>query len=929
MKSFFERVIEFITSRVFIMLTGVFVMFAIIGFRLFDLQIVNGQTYMQDLKLSIIQNMSIPASRGMIYDRYGRPLAVNDAAFSIKFDDSINVSLENRTKSLYDIVKEHKNQITDTLPFDNSKHISFTFETLEEENKFKQSIGLSGKELKYTAEETYNYLLQKHNVPEDLTEEEKRKFISLSMESTDKMLMMISLANILNENNEAINDDLPITKDRPYQYLFNNNEEKELSWKKSVYMPKDMYGCTPQESIDYLIDYFNIPECISPEMQRDVLSIRYSLYLVRYRKYQPITVAVNVSDKTVASIEENNSKFPGASVYTDSLRSYPDGLYFSNIIGYIGKINDTEYDEYKDYGYTQNDILGKNGIEKLYELELRGTDGESLVEIDASGRRISTLDTTPPVSGSNVFLTIDKNLQIAAYNQLEQALSDTLISKLLGTYPKDSPISLKELFTSMVNCNSISISEIFKSDGEISEKIKSLIYEENPDFDLSDNDAADFSKLVITNSIENNTLTNKEMTLLLIEQGIITGNEEYVNNIKEGNISPLSVIIKKLETRELQPYKTNLDPCTGSVVVSDVNTGEVLALVTYPAYDNNYLVNNFDSSYYSKLINDPTTPLVNRPLKQKKAPGSTLKMVTAIAGLESDVITPYEIITDMGQYTKAGTPYPKCWIYPGGTHQNLTVAHALEVSCNYFFYETSFRLGNSTDSSTEEGIETLNKYMEAFGLNSVTGIELSETKSNMASPEYKEQTIKWQNPDATQSQTRWTDGDTVRAAIGQSVNNYTPAVLNKYVATLASGGTRYQYHIIDKVEDAYGNTTEEKLPVVEEVIDISEESLDAVYEGMRLVTNGSRGTLRTVFKDFPVNVAAKSGTAQENLTRSSHTWFVGFAPYEDPQIAITVMIPFGESSYSPAAIVGREIIAEYMGLNYEGKNSYLDTKISQ
>ena len=304
-------------------------------------------------------------------------------------------------------------------------------------------------------------------------------------------------------------------------------------------------------------------------------------------------------------------------------------------------------------------------------------------------------------------------------------------------------------------------------------------------------------------------------------------------------------------------------------------------------------------------------------------------MITAVTGLETGVITPSGLIRDLGKFTKAGTPYPKCWIYPGGTHMNINVSHALEVSCNYFFYETAFRLGNSQEGTTRQAIDTLNEYMEGFGLNSPTGIEIEETDSRMASPEYKEETIKWQNPDATTSQTRWTDGDTIRAAIGQSVNNYTPAVMTKYIATLANGGTRYKYHVIDKVETSSGQVSEQKSPEIEQQMQISESTLQAVYDGMLLVTSGSKGTLRNIFRDFPVNVAAKSGTAQENLSRSSHTWFVGFAPYEDPQIAVTVMIPFGEASSSPAAVVGREIIGEYMGLNYTPENSYMDVELAQ
>ena len=430
MKRLFERISEFTKSRIFIMLSGVFVLFTFIVIRLFVLQIVHGETYQQDLKTSIMQNITIPASRGMIYDRYGRPLAVNEAAFSIKFDDSVTAPLANRSKSVLDFVKSNGDKIADTLPITKTTPRSFTFASEEEETAWKQSIGLGKKQLKYTADELYEYFLEEYQVPDGLTEDEERKFINLSISCSDKNLMILSLIDILNANGETISDDLPISQTKPYEFLFDGNESKEQSFKQSIAMDEEQYGYTADETVEYLIDFFEIPQCLSDDIKRDAIAIRYSLYLMRYRKYQPITVAINVKDETVASIEENNGKFPGVTIYTDSLREYPDGEYFSNIIGYIGKINDTEYEKFKEYGYTANDIIGKIGVENLYELDLRGEDGESLVEVDASGRRINTIETKEPVSGSNVFLTIDKKLQIAAYDYLEEALAQTLINKL-------------------------------------------------------------------------------------------------------------------------------------------------------------------------------------------------------------------------------------------------------------------------------------------------------------------------------------------------------------------------------------------------------------------------------------------------------------------------------------------------------------------
>ncbi len=222
-------------------------------------------------------------------------------------------------------------------------------------------------------------------------------------------------------------------------------------------------------------------------------------------------------------------------------------------LSYIGKINDTEYDNYKDYGYTQNDVIGKNGVESLYELKLNGQDGESLVEVDASGRRINTIETKAPVSGNNIFLTIDKKLQIASYDYLEEALSETLIRKLQGASAKDSPISLREMYTSMVNSNTISIKKIMESTDGVSKYIKDMILSQSPDFDLKADDALDTAKLIVTSAIENGSLSNRDMTVVLFEQGILTGDEDYINRVRNGNISPLSVIIEKLKAAQ-PPY---------------------------------------------------------------------------------------------------------------------------------------------------------------------------------------------------------------------------------------------------------------------------------------------------------------------------------------------------------------------------------------
>lgn len=929
-----ERLGELLRNRLFVLLAAAAVIFMILVGRLFYMQIVNGEEADASLTSSVTREVTIPAARGNIYDRYGRPLAVNEAAFSVEIDDSITVDYEDadaEAVSLYKKLIKNGYVVGDDLPITKDAPYEFTISS-DELEEWKTNIGLTKKQMNYTAEETLNYLYERFGITDaDMTEEEKRALVSLGININDKNIMITNLIMTIETNGGEIVDELPISQEQPYYFLL-EDEDEILSWKSSVSMSEEELDYDAEESMQYLIELFGIPENISPSMQRKVAAVRYSLYLQRYKKYQPVTVAREINDEVIAAVEENLDKFPGVSVETESMRVYEDGEIFSNIIGYIRQISDTELQEYSEYGYTSGDIVGKTGIEKVMELELNGQDGKMLVEVDNMGRKISTLETEAPVSGDDVFLTIDKELQISAYNYLKDALADAIITRLTSELEKDVPVTLKQLFTSMIDSNNISVTEVMKAEDGYQKVLKDIILANDPDIDVTDSEDKTEAKQVLTNAVDNGTISYTTLIYVMIEQGVITADDNYKARIASGELTPFNVIIEKLESGDLEPAETGLEPCTGSVVVSDVNSGEVLALVTYPSYDNNELVNTFNNEYYNKLLEDPTTPLVNRPLMQKKAPGSTLKMITAIAGLETGVIIPDTQIRDKGVFKDAGTPYANCLIYSlnGSTHGYVDVSHALEVSCNYFFYEVGYQLGNDTENPRSlKGITILDEYYDAFGLNSPTGVEIGESAPSMASPSYKEEVIKWQNPEATSSQTAWTSGDTIRAAIGQSVNSFSAASMNKYVATLANGGTRYKMHLLDKVKSSDGTVTEEVEETVENVLEIAPENLEAVYEGMLLVTQGSKGTLRNVFKDFPIDVAAKSGTAEENKNLSSHVWFVGFAPYDDPQIAVTVMIPFGDVTGSPAAVVARNVIGEYMGLNYQSDSGYMENYLTE
>lgn len=350
-------------------------------------------------------------------------------------------------------------------------------------------------------------------------------------------------------------------------------------------------------------------------------------------------------------------------------------------------------------------------------------------------------------------------------------------------------------------------------------------------------------------------------------------------------------------------YATN----SGAAIVMNVKTGEVLSMASYPDFNPQDFVGGISAENWEKY-NTEDTPQVNKTMQTAYAPGSIFKMVTAIAGLESGAITTKETINDTGVYPKYTNP--KCWIYTDyhKGHGRLNVSGAIQHSCNYFFYETADRMG----------IDTLAKYAKYFGLGTKTGIELpNETSGTLASKETKQNLYNEQ----------WYAGETLSAAIGQSYNSFSLVQIAKYISMLANGGNKIQPTIVEKIINADGtevsreeiqNYIKEKAGITDENqedISISQDNLRAILEGMESVTDDQGGTAYSIFKNFAISVGGKTGSA-ETSTGKVNAWFVGFAPYDDPQIAVVVLVENGGHGYYTAEAV-KEIIEQYFGMNIE------------
>ena len=584
---------------------------------------------------------------------------------------------------------------------------------------------------------------------------------------------ILKLLNILSTNSDSYVDNFLIDVN-PYRFKL-EEEESQKKWKKANNIDED---ATAEEAFNYFKNKYDITSD-NVEDIRKILAIRYEISYKGYSSTKSIEIASNISRQSLEQIKERNAEFSGVEVVETPVRVYPLKTTASHILGRIGRIESSELEGNEDI-YNQNDIIGKSGIEYVFEKYLKGTDGVKQIDMNVDGTITDEYVSKEAVSGSDVILTIDSKLQAVT----EQALADNI------------------------------------------------------------------------NKIANHGFSQE-------------------NNPADA----------------------------GAAVVLNVKTGEVIAMASYPDYNPSAFVNGIDTNTWNYYINGDTKPLENKAISAMYSPGSTYKMVTALAGLETGTITPKTKINDTGVFRKYNSSW-KCWNRYG--HGYLNVSQAIEHSCNYFFYDLGDRLG----------IDNLAKYSYYLGLGHKTGIELKgEIDGVLASNEI-----------AKQENRVWNPGETISAAIGQSYNTFTPLQMAKYVAMIANRGKNLDVTIVKSIinpdgsevsRDEYESYVNEKLGLQQENVEemsFKEENIEAILEGMRGVTSESGGTAYSTFKNFNIEVGGKTGSAQTGVQGKTNAWFVGFAPFDDPEIAIVVFVRNGgHGSYT--AEVARDIIAQYFGMN--------------
>ncbi|WP_177205520.1 penicillin-binding transpeptidase domain-containing protein [Acetitomaculum ruminis] len=925
---------EHILSRTLVLVITILAIFAIITSRLFVLQIVEGANYLENFTLTIKREITIAGTRGKIYDRNGELLAYNELSYDVTIEDNgtystrkeKNEAINKTISDLIDIVEKNGDKVVSDFNIgvdeggnykflvDGTKLLRFLADIFghkyTDDLKYNEDLGYD--EAKASAKDVVKYLsssaiygisdkydkvktIKIITVRFALAQNAYQKYISTTvanqvsdatvaavMEHIDELVGV----NIEENTIRKYNDSVCLSSILGYTGVISDEEMEKLNKDEKKYDSTDIVG---KAGIEQVMDSY-----LQGSKGSETLYVDNVGKVIKEADFVPsssgndvyLTIDKDLQAKVYKMIEEqlagiicskliNVKNYNVENVAKASEIKIPmDDVYFALINNNIIDINH----------FTANDASeNEKAILSAYEV--------------AKAAAVSNLTgIINDSSGSKPYNTYTKEIQAYCdYIQTSLNAAGVIVTSNFKddeTFDKwtKGNISLYEFLSYAISSGNLDSTQIETSVkySDSAEVYQSLVEYITKHIFESDG----FSKIVYDYMIKNDAISDSQLCLILFDQGIIQDTGSEAESLSNGSVSAYNFMYNKIKTLVITPAMLALDPCSASCVVTDVNSGEVLAMVSYPGYDNNRLANTVDANYYSALTKDKSLPLFNHATQEKTAPGSTYKMITATAGLTEGYVTTGTTFTCTGIFN-AISPPAKCWKYPSA-HGALNVSQAIQHSCNYYFNELGYMFGQSNGSyDSDLGLSVLKKYASMYGLNAKSGVEIPESDPEIS------------------------DKDSVRSAIGQGSNNYTTVQLARYVTTVANSGTCYNLSLLDKVTDSEGNTIEDFTPAVYNTLDeVNASTWDAIHTGMHAVI----GDL-DAFKNTTTDAAGKTGTAEEVSTRGNHALFVSYAPYDSPQIALATRIPYGYSSGN-AAEIGSEVIRYYF--KEEGYENIID-----
>lgn len=908
-----EKLRNVLKSRLMPITTIYVVLIAILIYRLFFLQIVNGQEYEKSFTNTTSRERVIQATRGNIYDVNGKLLAYNELSYNVTFLDTGEYLksdvLNAKIAQIIDIVESSGDEIDiDDFGLAIDKKGNVSFKGSENEIlRFKRDVyavkkvsDLKEEQRNASAEEIFEYLRSstapnslKFKISEEYSKKEAYKIMAVRyamyLNNYYRYNPLVIATNVNPKTVAAVKEysgdisglDIASTSVRKYNedyaycmahilgYTGKISEEAYKDMKKQGYSKNDQVGKTGiEQQFESTLHGTNGTETVYLDTSKRVvdvkqgkpaipgedvhLSIDAELQKVVYGKLEAqlsaiLKAKIRSGNKTFEYVNgEKKVVIPQNAVYYAIIKN---GVVNTERFA-EPNATDTEKDVYNTFLSERKEIFKdlKSILSYSNPTKYKYLSQEEKDYLDFIYKML-----------------VNKNvLKSSEFNggEVEQ-YNDYLDGKLTLSEFLQYALSQDKWVDRTIFSDA---NQFYDSEEIYAELLKYIIDE------LSDDPA--FGKLIYKTLIypENGRpkISGRQICLLLFDQNVINYNKDDYAKLKSGSKSAYGFICSKIDKLELTPGQLGLDPCSGSAIITNPNDGKVMTMVSYPGYDNNKLANKIDSEYYGYLTNNDSYPLINRPIQQKTAPGSTFKMISGIAGLEE----PGAGINISTQFMDDGTfhvkPYPRCGKRTG--HGMIAVTRAIEVSCNVYFFNVGYKLGqigHKGSYSDSQALEILTKYASQFGFGQPTGVEL---------------------PNEAISKLSTSQG--IASYIGQGTHNFTPISLAKYINSLGNRGTLYDLSIIKDSEVKVANRLEFK-----------DSTWRAISQGNKGVLNGREsGELKDFFKDVKVTVAGKTGTAEENKNRPNHALFVSYAPFENPEIAITVVIPNGYSSHNSARL---------------------------
>ncbi len=956
-----KKLIKKIQLKRTTVLLMVFVLMAFILIRqIFDLQIIQGENYISEFQSRTTKTRVLKSTRGNIYDRNGTLVASNVLSYSLTFEDNgsyettrqKNLTLNGVAYKVLKILAENGDSLSHDFHIELDENGNYAFDVDEgfTLNRFRADVyghalidDLTEEEASATAEEMVDYLsgsdgfsivlygedaytpeeLEQYGLPQELTKQEILDIAIMRYElntNSFQRYMTVTIATNVSESTVAAvmeNQDelqgIDVLEDSVRQYVDDESMGPILGYtgRASAEELETLKEQNPDYSNDAIVGKAGIEQYMELDLQGTD---------------GQETVTVDNLGK-VLSIDEDTTIAPkaGNNVYLTIDSDWQAAIYqilkqrvAGILLNRIEAVKEFDYEGVQDAAqivipiYDVYNALVSNSVIDIERFsDENASETEKNLYAKFQQKQQEVFDTiTNRLTAENPPAYKEESEEVQEYLSY---ICDTVLRDTLGVisssavdtsdstyqaWATDESISLKEYLNYAASQNWIDIS-VISPEGEYldSAEIYQSLTEYITDYLRTDNG---FSKLLYKYMLLDDEISGQELCLVLYEQGVLSKEDESYQSLASGAMSAYDFMINKISSLEIEPAQLALTPCSASAVITDVNTGKVLACVSYPGYDNNRLSNNMDTDYYSKLALDQSSPFFNKATQQTTAPGSTFKLVSAVTGMMENVINDGTYIECNGSFDLV-TPPINCWNRSG--HGSLEIRGAIEQSCNVFFNMIGYQAGINDQNEFSENLSLskLQRYASEFGLDKQTGIELSEGTPHVS------------------------DINAVPSYIGQGNHLYSTSQLARYVTAIATSGTVYNLSLLDRVTDSEGQTQETFEPSVEnEMTDVPANVWEDIHDGMyRVIQTHSE------FSGLGVSLAGKTGTAEIDYYQPNHGLFIGYAPADDPQYAIAVRIPNAFSSGN-ACTTANDIMEYIFGLADEDTilTGYASTDVS-